>query len=124
MRPQYHFRRVNDDVLIWDVRRLVELSRGLEVRQVAVADIREIEEPYWFHDDAPTCARVVEHARLIGEADPDYPIILSSDGRVMDGMHRVGRALLEGRTHIPAVRFGRDPEPDYRNRRPDELPYD
>lgn len=53
-----------------------------------------------------------------------YPIILGFDGRVMDGMHRVARALLEGRTTIKAVQFEDHPEPDYRNCHPDDLPYD
>jgi hypothetical protein len=35
--------------------------------------------------------------QLIQHADLKFPIILSCDGSVMDGMHRVGRALLEGR---------------------------
>jgi hypothetical protein len=41
----------------------------------------------------------------------------------MDGMHRVARAILEGRTTIRAVRFEVEPEPDYRNCQPDDLPY-
>ena len=53
-----------------------------------------------------------------------YPIILGDDGRVMDGMHRVARALLEGRVSIQAVQFEEIPEPDYRNVRPEDLPYD
>jgi hypothetical protein len=51
-------------------------------------------------------------------------VILGSDGRVMDGMHRVVRAVLDGRTTIRAVRFVVDPEPDHRNCLPDDLPYD
>jgi hypothetical protein len=66
---------------------------------------------------------VVTHARLIRDVDPTYPVILGSDGRVMDGMHRIARAMLEGRTTIAAVRFVHDPEPDYRNCRPEDLPY-
>ena len=31
----------------------------------------------------------------------------------MDGMHRVGKALLLGRSSIDAVQFNKDPEPDY-----------
>lgn len=42
----------------------------------------------------------------------------------MDGMHRVARALLEGRSTITAVRFREDPEPDHRDCWPDDLPYD
>lgn len=58
------------------------------------------------------------------ECDLAYPIILSSDGRIMDGMHRVCKALLENRTEIDAVRFRHDPEPDYIGIHPDDLPYD
>jgi hypothetical protein len=39
-------------------------------------------------------------------------------------MHRIACALLEGRTHITAVRFPVDPEPDHRGVRPEDLPYD
>jgi hypothetical protein len=66
---------------------------------------------------------VVEHVRLIEEVDLGYPIILGYDGRVMDGMHRIARALLEGRDEISAVRFTRPIEPDHRNCEPHELPY-
>lgn len=34
---------------------------------------------------------------MIGEADLAFPIILSADGRVIDGMHRLLKALLNGR---------------------------
>jgi hypothetical protein len=34
--------------------------------------------------------------RLIDQADLAFPIILASNGAVMDGMHRVAKALLRG----------------------------
>ena len=40
----------------------------------------------------------------------------------MDGMHRVAKAALEGRSEIEAVQFEEDPEPDYLNRRLSDLP--
>ena len=88
-------------------------------------EIREIDEVYWFNneDQRPTCRSVLEHVRLIDEADPSYPIILGADGRVMDGMHRVAKAMLQGRNEIEAVQFALDPEPDYVGRRPRDLPY-
>jgi hypothetical protein len=86
--------------------------------------IREIDEPHWFsgssHD--ATCRAVMEHARMINEADPGFPIILSSDGRVMDGMHRVLKAMLNGSQSIEAVRFESDPEPDFVDIAIDDLP--
>jgi elongation factor P hydroxylase len=60
--------------------------------------------------------------RLTAEADRSYPIILAADGRVMDGMHRIARAVLDGETTIKAVRFTTDPEPDHRNCTPEDLP--
>lgn len=126
MRKQYHFRRSGDDVLIWDCDRLVELSADLPRERIPVESIRELDEAYWGAEDRAqmTCREVVEHMRLVQEADLSYPIILSSDGRVMDGMHRVAKAALEGRDRIEAVRFAEDPEPDHVNVSEADLPYD
>jgi hypothetical protein len=74
-------------------------------------------------ETAPTCKSIAEHCALINEADLSYPIILDSAGRVMDGMHRVCKAFLQGVAALPAVQFARDPEPDHVGKRPDELPY-
>jgi len=60
----------------------------------------------------------------MAETDLRYPVILSADGRVMDGMHRVAKAYVEGRESVVAVRFGETPEPDYIDVDPDALPYD
>jgi hypothetical protein len=86
-----------------------------------VASIREIDEAYW---GEMTSRDVVDHVKLILDADPSFPIILSSDGRIMDGMHRVLKALMLGERHVPAVRFVTDPEPDYVGVDPDQLPYE
>ena len=124
MRKQYHFWPGEHGLDAWDVDRLIELSRDLPVQEVALGDIWEIDTVYWFDGpEQPTVRKVVEHARLIEEVDVSYPIILGSDGRVMDGMHRVARALLEGRSSIGAVRLTEHPAPDYRNVRPEDLPY-
>lgn len=123
MRRQYHHRRVDGHVLIWDVHRLIALSRHLPQREVSLAAIAELDEAFWF-DHPATCREVAGHARLIGETDPEHPIILSADGRVMDGMHRVCRALIEGRETIRAVRFPEDPEPDHIDVSLDDLSYD
>lgn len=126
MRKQYHFWPGDEGLDAWDVDRLIELSRDLPTHEVDLASIWEIDTVYWFDDDreAPTVRNVVDHVRLIHEVDPSHPIILGPDGRVMDGMHRVARALLEDRTHVMAVRFEVLPQSDHRNCRPEDLPYD
>ncbi len=125
MRKQYHLRRSANGLLAWDIDRLVELSKDVDPVDVPLSDIVELDETFWFDHagQTPTCRRVALHARLIAETDLAHPIILSSDGRVMDGMHRVCRALIEGRETIRAVRFDVDPEPDYVDVAPEDLSY-
>lgn len=125
MRTQYHFRPSDRGLCAWDVEHLIELSRDLPRQRVPISAIRELDEPFWCGAEGQklTCRQVVDHARLMMDCDPAYPVILSRDGRVMDGMHRLCKALLEGRNEIEAVRFLEDPEPDYVGVDPDELPY-
>jgi hypothetical protein len=37
-------------------------------------------------------------------------------------MHRIAKALLEGLSTVPAVQLDKQPEPNYRNVRPQDLP--
>lgn len=90
-----------------------------------ISAIRELDEPYWStgYDTPLTCRALIEHLSLIAQADLDFPIILSSDGRVMDGMHRVAKALMRGDQSIEAVRFAEDPAPDFVGVSPGDIPY-
>lgn len=126
MRKQYHFRPSAEGVLAWDVDRLIALTADFPRMSVPLTTIRELDEPFWFSGGAgeATCRAITEHARWIQAADLSFPIILSSDNRVMDGMHRVAKALLLGLATIEAVRFTHDPPPDFVGKGPDDLPYD
>ena len=126
MRKQYHLRRSPSGLLAWDVDRLIALSAHLPHVEVPIESIRELDEPFWFGggSEAATCRAVADHARLILETDLRYPIILGADGRVMDGMHRVAKAYLEGRTTVLAVRLEADPEPDFVGVDEESLPYE
>ncbi|HVM99584.1 MAG TPA: hypothetical protein VMT68_05150 [Caulobacteraceae bacterium] len=98
---------------VWLTERLWRAAAGLPARRVAIADIAEFDQDCWFGDrHVPTCRAVAEHARRISAADLSHPIILSSDGRLMDGGHRIAKAWLAGMSEIDAVRFETDPEPD------------
>ena len=124
MRKQYFFRQSPQGLLAWDVDRLVELTRDLPVRAVPLTEIRELAEDFFGEDEPPTWRAFANHARLVFEADLAYPIIRAADGAVMDGMHRVTKALVLGRDAIHAVQFADDPAPDYIGVQPDELPYE
>ncbi len=129
MRKQYHFRKSERGLLAWDVDRLIQLAhraQGIEPIAIPLSEIKEIDEAYWYDSNSqlPTCRDLVSHMRLVNEADLRYPIILSPDGRIMDGMHRVAKALLQGEKEILAVRFPSMPEPDYIDVEPADLPYE
>lgn len=125
LRKQYHFRPSKNGYYAWDVHRLIALSKNFKPIQVPVDSIQELDENFWFggENDVATCRKIVNHIRLIEAADLSYPIILASDSRVMDGMHRVAKSLLLGKTEISAVQFRQDPKPDYEDVYPDDLPY-
>ncbi len=124
MRKQYYFRQSKRGLLAWEVDRLVHLSSHLPRKRISLSEIRELEEDCFGEDESATWRVMVEHVRLIEEAELGFPIILSATGAVMDGMHRVGKAVLQGRDTIEAVQFDEDPEPDHIGLGPKELPYD
>ncbi len=99
---------------MWYTERLWRLARDLPVRTIAVTDIPELDQDCWFGSThVPTCRAVAQHAQRIWDADLSYPIILSADGGLMDGGHRLAKAWLLGLPHMQAVQFTIDPEPDY-----------
>ena len=127
MRQQYHHRYTDKGRLVWDVKKLVEMTKDFPVIDVAISAIQELDETFWYQNDEeaqPTCKDVANHAKLIEDTDLSYPIILCSQGRVMDGMHRVCKAYLTGQETVKAVQFEKDPEPDYLDVSLDDLPYD
>jgi hypothetical protein len=123
VRKQYFFRPSSRGLLAWDVDRLVMLSSHLPRKQILLSTVRELDEAWSGDDGPPTWRALLEHVRLIDEADFAFPIILSASGAVMDGMHRVAKAVRQGRTDIEAVQFSEDPEPDHVGLGPHELPY-
>ncbi len=103
MRKQYHFRKVGEDIYIWDVDQLIFQSSHFRVIQVCLDEIKELDEPYWFLNHLPNTLELIEHFKLIKEADLNYPIILCPEGRVMDGMNRLAKAQMQNLSHISAV---------------------
>jgi hypothetical protein len=125
VRKQYHLRPSGSGLYAWDVDRLVAIADALPTEAIPLQDILEVDTAYWFdHVYESTVRAVVEHMRLVNEADLRYEIIIDPEGGVMDGMHRVAKALLLGRSTIAAKRLPFLPDPDYTDVQPDDLPYD
>jgi hypothetical protein len=84
----------------WDVDRLIRLAADLPAAEVALGDLPKVDEYSFDKLGRPTVRTVEEHFRRMSDMDPSDPVILEPGRRVMDGMHRVARALLEGRMAI------------------------
>jgi hypothetical protein len=112
--PEKHSWPVTGGRAVWFTERLWQLAQDLPVHQVAIREITEFEQVCWFDATSlPTCRAVAEHAQRIQNADLTFPIILAADGHLMDGGHRLAKAWLAGLTHVEAVRFPIDPDPDF-----------
>lgn len=104
----------NDELRhIWDVEKIWKLAENLEVIEISIDSIEGIDSVTWFNDqNQPTIRSIAEHARRIIEADTAYPPILTESYRVFDGMHRIAKHLMEGKTTIKVKKFKKNPEPD------------
>ncbi|HEX6162748.1 MAG TPA: hypothetical protein VFZ31_05255 [Vicinamibacterales bacterium] len=123
MRKQYYFRDSAQGLLAWDVERLIELSKDFPRRHIRITDLGELDRKWSGDEEGQTWRAMIDHIRLIDEADLSFPIILAANGEVMDGRHRIAKAALANRETIECVQFETDPLPDHIGRRPEDLPY-
>lgn len=96
----------NGPTRFWRASTLWRASKDLPVKTIPIASLLEGD---WVEE-----YRRDELDRVMA-SDLSYPIILSSDGRLMDGYHRVAHAVILGHTTIQAVQFETDPPPDHEN---------
>lgn len=91
----------------WNVAKLITKAARLPVKEVPI-DALCVAYSY----KNLRLRDFVMHMRAVLSADLDYPIILDEDGELMDGRHRLMRAIHEGRETINVVRFEKNPPPD------------
>jgi len=105
--------------LVWYSESIWRLAADLPTFELPLESVKAwtgapaLDEDCWFLDHTrPTLREIVKHCRRISGAGTEYPIILNDDGTLMDGGHRLCKALLEGRATIRAVQFREMPPPD------------
>ena len=92
----------------WSVSRLIELSKDLPVQEMPIDGLNidmKLTDDWRLRDMA-------SHFVAVKNADLSFPIILDEDGSLMDGRHRIVKALVDGAKTIKFVRFDMNPEPD------------
>jgi hypothetical protein len=91
----------------WNVPRLVALSADLPIISVPLDALNLAQTVY-----TCTMRQILTEIAAIQNADLCYPILLSEDGEIFDGRHRIMKALSLGHSHIDAKRFDTNPKPD------------
>ena len=91
---------------IWSIARLFELTNDLPVMETPLDHLY-----VWHKYPNLTLRQMVMHMKTVQAADLSCPIILDEDGEIMDGRHRIMKAILQGEKTIKAVRFDENPEP-------------
>ncbi len=106
-------RQVNDEIHVWDIVRLWEDSDSeASWTSLRVSDVDLDDAGAWFFDsERPSPKELVAHMRRIVNADLDSPILLHSDGSILDGLHRVAKASLHNVKSLGAKQFLVGPRP-------------
>lgn len=90
----------------WSVARLFELARELPVMDIPLDHLNI----YYVYEKL-TLREMAAHMMAVNAADLSKPIILDEDGEVMDGRHRILKAIMTDAKTIKAVRFDVNPSP-------------
>lgn len=101
---------IDEQGRIFKDKTLIEASKKLPIIKFDIVDALLDEILRWklvnFHD-------YLTHFRRVMGADLSHPIIIRSDGMVMDGRHRIIKAIYSGLKTLPARKFEVDPQPDF-----------
>lgn len=94
----------------YNVHAAISLSQDLEIKDLPLDDFN-----ICYNSPCDDNLRdFIAHCRLVIEADLSYPILLNQDGALIDGKHRLCRAILDGHKTIKARRFISDPSACWR----------
>ena len=95
---------------VWTVSNLIERAKELEPFDLPLAAVYS-GSAVW--DPVTSAYEMAKHMRRVLDVDTSKPVILDQEGFIMDGWHRVTRALIDGKATIKAVRFDVTPPPDH-----------
>lgn len=91
----------------WRISRLVKLAEDLKPFKLPLKHINSC----GIHPQPKTTLEYIKGVKRLLQADLKYPIILDDEGGIMDGRHRLLKAMLKEKDFVMAVRFKEDPEP-------------
>ena len=97
----------------WDLKDIWKLSEALPVFERKVSELWDTRYAKVFcwqlHGEEINNEFFLHHMERVLEADLDYPIILSEENYILDGVHRLMKAKHLGIKNIKYVQFKKDP---------------
>lgn len=93
--------------------RVTDLHKAVENEPVYQVPLAFLDLSAHNFDDEGGLIDFAIHMKHVQESDPDHPIIVDQWGKILDGRHRIVKALLEGRTTIPAKKVPDGTQPTY-----------
>lgn len=105
-----HKNKFRDGSKCWAVTNLIEQAEDLPVFDLPLCCIN-LGSRVW--EPIESAKGLAEHMKRVLAVDTSMPVILDDEGYIMDGWHRVARALLDGESTISAVRFEANPPADW-----------
>ena len=98
----------------WKASTLWELSETMPIELVRLDSFDWENDNFQCNSlsDPPLWRDIGDHAKRIINADLNYPIVISAEGHIMDGMHRLLKCHVFDVATIKAVRFAENPPPD------------
>lgn len=95
---------------VWKTSTLIRESGPLRAHRFYLNQVSSKHPLAWHVNNV---SNILAHLNRIHNADMSMPIILRADGCIMNGLHRVVRALYEGRNYVLAKQFIKNPKPDF-----------
>jgi len=93
----------------WDMSTIIGATKNLPVYDLQLSAIDLSTYPW---GDNGYISDFLFQMKRVQEADLSFPIVQNPNGFIIDGWHRVCKAILNGQTTIKAVRLVVMPEPD------------
>lgn len=113
--PEHGYVEADDkQIYYWKASSLWALSKTMPMIDIALDSFDWTNENFQCNSlsNPPLWRDIGDHAKRIFNADLQYPIVMSAEGNIMDGMHRILKAYVMGHETIKAVRFAENPKPD------------
>lgn len=99
----------------WNLQNIWKQTENFEVQQIKVSDLWDTRYKNawcWQHEDETiNNLFFLHHMRRVLDADLNYPIILSEENLIFDGVHRLVKAKHLDLEYINYVKFSKDPLP-------------